>query len=139
MTEFHYFGILKKIFLTVFKRILCKCQNFCLFITCISSETTGGSHVQYKCILSQSCFVEFWFGLALVIVFQNHETKLRLCEWQWSGQISQNYCRTHWPAQGMPAMWRIVVLTYFQLCVNTCVIGIGSTKSTKTPMYPEFR
>lgn len=39
----------------------------------------------------------------------------------------------------MPAMWRIVVLTYFQLCVNTCVIGIGSTKSTKTSMYPEFR
>lgn len=73
---------------------------FSIACTCISPETTGGSHVQVHSVPELLCRILAWLGssywffrimeLSDVYVNDNDLDKFH-----------QNYCRTHWPYQGM--------------------------------------
>lgn len=104
---------------------------FSIACTCISSETTGGSHVQVHSVPELLCRILAWLGssywifrimeLSDVYVNDNELDKFHRIIAALTGLTKA------WPAR-----WRTVVPTYIQLCVNTCVIGIGPTSSNTT-------
>lgn len=119
---------------------MCKCQNFCLFMYMYFIWNYRGFTCAIQVHSAPSCFVEFWLGLALVTVFFRI---MKLSNVYVNDNDLDKFHRIiaalTGPPKAWPTRWRIVVPTYIQLCVNTCVIGIGSTRSTKTSMYLEFR